>query len=201
MRSQAPALMPIFRSQHQASLLAWLLLHPSQEYTLSDLARRLGVPLTTLQREAGRLVEAGLLRDRTIGRARLLQANTEHRATTPLTQLLELTFGPLAVIAEEFTALPRAERVLIFGSWAQRYNGTPGPPPGDVDVLVIGRPTRADVYDAADRAQARLGMQVNPTIRTAQQWDDDADPLITQIKSADVVDVMPLREHVAKGFE
>ncbi|MGL5866075.1 MAG: MarR family transcriptional regulator [Dermatophilaceae bacterium] len=193
MRSQAPALMPIFRSQHQAALLAWLLLHPSEEYTLTDLAQRLGVPLTTVQREAGRLVEAGLLRDRTLGRARLLQANTDNRATTPLTQLLELTFGPLAVIAEEFTALPRTERVLIFGSWAQRYNGTPGPPPGDIDVLVIGQPPRLDVYDAADRAQARLGMQVNPTIRTAQQWDDDADPLIVQIKSTDIVDATPTK--------
>ncbi len=193
MRSQAPALMPIFRSQHQASLLAWLLLHPSQEYTLTDLAQRLNVPLTTLQREAGRLVEAGILRDRSLGRARLLQANTDNRATAPLTQLLELTFGPLAVITEEFTPLPRTERVLIFGSWAQRYNGTPGPPPNDVDVLVIGQPTRADVYDAADRAQARLGMQVNPTIRTPQQWDEDADPLIVQIKSADVVDATPTK--------
>jgi hypothetical protein len=30
------------------------------------------VPLTTLQREAQRLVQAGLLRDRTVGRGRLL---------------------------------------------------------------------------------------------------------------------------------
>src|SRR5665647_2664121 len=41
MRSEAPALMPIFRSQHQAALLAWLLLHPDDEYTLTDLAKRL----------------------------------------------------------------------------------------------------------------------------------------------------------------
>ncbi len=182
--------MPIFRSQHQASLLAWLLLHPQSEYTLTDLSRRLQVPMTTLQREAQRLVEAGLLRDRAVGRARLLQANTANRAAAPLTQLLELTFGPETVIKEEF-AIPGAERVLIYGSWAQRHSGTPGPPANDVDVLVVGSPTRADVYDAADRAQDRLGMQVNPVVRTTQQWDEDADPLITQIKSSDVVDVTP----------
>src|SRR5664280_578794 len=61
MRSEAPALMPIFRSQHQAALLAWLLLHPEDEYTLTELAKKLDVPLTTLQREAQRLVGAGIL--------------------------------------------------------------------------------------------------------------------------------------------
>ncbi len=182
--------MPIFRSQHQASLLAWLLMHPSDEYTLTDLAQRLQVPLTTLQREAGRLVDAGILRDRPLGRARLLQANTSNRATVHLTQLLEMTFGPQAIVEEEF-AIPGAKRVMIYGSWAERYNGTPGTPPNDVDVLVVGKVARADVYDAADRAQARLGMQVNPVVRTTQQWDEDIDPLIVQIKASDVVDVTP----------
>jgi AraC-like DNA-binding protein len=190
MRSPAPPLMPIFRSQHQASLLAWLLLHPHQEYTLTDLARRLDVPLTTLQREAQRLVQAGLLRDRTVGRARLLKANTDNRAAAPLTQLLQLTFGPETVIGEEF-AIPGAERVLIFGSWAERYHGKPGAQPNDVDVLVIGSPSRADVYDAADRAAGRLGMQVNPVLRSSQQWAEGIDPLIAQIKASDVVDVIP----------
>ena len=188
MRSEAPALMPIFRSQHQAALLAWLLLHPEDEYTLTELAKRLGVPLTTLQREAQRLVGAGILQDRTLGRARLLRANLSNRAATPLTQLLEVTFGPETVVGEEFD-LTNAEHVLIYGSWADRYHGTPGPPPNDVDVLVVGSLDRADVYDAADRAQARLGMQVNPVIRTPEQWADDADSLVLQIKASPTVDV------------
>jgi AraC-like DNA-binding protein len=193
MRSEAPALMPIFRSQHQAALLAWLLLHPEQEYTLTELAKKLGVPLTTLQREAQRLVSAGILQDRTIGRARLLRANLSNRAVVPLTQLLEVTFGPETVIGEEFR-LDDAEQVLIYGSWADRYHGTPGPPPNDVDVLVVGSLDRADVYDAADRAQLRLGMQVNPVIRTAEQWATDADSLVLQIKASPTVDVSAVRK-------
>lgn len=185
--------MPIFRSQHQASLLAWLFLHPQNEYTLTELAARLRVPLTTLHREAHRLVEAGLLRDRTVGRSRLLQANTTNRATAPLTQLLELSFGPETVIVEEFV-FPGIEHVLIYGSWAQRHNGTIGPPPNDIDVIVVGSPARADVYDAADRAQDRLGIQVNPVIRSAQQWDEEQDSLITQIKTSDRVDVTPAQQ-------
>jgi len=181
--------MPIFRSQHQAELLAWLLLHPEHEYTLTELAKRLDIPLTTLQREAQRLVGAGILQDRTLGRARLLRANLSNRAAAPLTQLLEVTFGPETVIGEEFD-LANAEKVLIYGSWAERYQGTPGPPPNDVDVLVVGNLDRADVYDAADRAQARLGMQVNPVTRTPEQWANDVDSLVLQIKASPKVDVI-----------
>lgn len=188
MRSAAPALMPIFRSQHQAALLAWLLLHPEHEYTVTELAKKLDVPLTTLQREVQRLVIAGLLQDRTVGRARLVRANLGNRAAAPLTQLLHVTFGPETVIGEEFD-LTNAEHVLIFGSWADRYRGTPGPAPNDVDVLVVGILDRADVYEAADRAQARLGMQVNPVIRTPQQWANDSDSLVLQIKASPTVGV------------
>lgn len=173
-------------------MLAWLLLHPDHEYTLTDLAKRLGVPLTTLQREAQRLVRAGILRDRTLGRARLLRANVANRAAAPLTQLLQVTYGPQTVIGDEFDFVG-AERVLIYGSWAERYHGVPGLPPNDVDVLVVGDIDRADVYGAADRAQARLGMQVNPVVRTRQQWADDADSLVLQIKASPTVDVAPER--------
>jgi len=47
MRGEGRALKPIFRSRHQATLLAWLLLHPEHEYTLTELAKRLDVLLTT----------------------------------------------------------------------------------------------------------------------------------------------------------
>ena len=182
--------MPIFRSRHQAALLAWLLLHPEHDYTLTELARRLDVPLTTLQREAQRLVGAGILHDRTLGRARLLRANLSNRAAVPLTQILEVTFGSETVIGEEFE-LTNAEPVLIHGSWADRYHGTLCPPPHDVDVIVVGSLDRADVCDAADRAQARLDMQVSPIIRTPEQWADDADSLVLQIKALPTVDATP----------
>lgn len=63
-----------------------------------------------------------------------------------------------------------------------RSPGTPGPPPHDIDVLVIGDARRADMYDAAARAQTRLGLQVNPVLRTPEQWSADHDPLIEQVK-------------------
>ena len=190
MRSAAPALLPVFRSQLQADILAELLLNPEREYSLTDLAQRFGAPLSTVHGEVKRLTEAGLLRRRNIGRSAMVQANPGNRLVEPLAQLLFLSWGPLQVIANEFAELNGAERVLIFGSWAARYLQRPGPPPHDLDVLVVGLPTRESVYDAADRAQQRLAMPVHPVIRPAEAWRDATDPLIQQIQSGPFVTVL-----------
>ncbi len=174
----------------------WMLLHPEQEYGVTEMAARLGVPLSTLHREVIRLDEAGLVASRTQGRNRLIRANVDHPAAKALTQLLEITFGPRVVIAEEL-AIQGAEQVVIFGSWAARYDGQTGPSPNDIDVLVVGKVDRADVYDAADRANARLGIEVNPVVRTAKQWADPEDALVAQIKESAHVTVLDAREPVA----
>jgi DNA-binding transcriptional ArsR family regulator len=192
MRSRAPDLLPIFRSRHQAEILAWLYLHPGTEHTISQLAERFGVAQSTLHREVERLVAAGLIHERMAGRTRLLTAATDHRAAAPLAQLLAVTFGPLSVVADEFAEVQRVESAHIYGSWAARYEGVPGPPPSDVDVLVVGQPTRTDVYAASDRAQDRLGIPVNPTIRTHAQWIDPSDALVKEIRNSPLVTVFDL---------
>ena len=102
-----------------------------------------------------------------------------------------LTFGPRAVIGEEFAHVD-ADRVVIFGSWAARLQGEPGPPPADIDVLVIGdRVTRDEVYEAAERAEARLGRPINPVVRTAHAWQHAADdPLLDEIQRRPLIEVM-----------
>jgi len=195
MRTRAPALLPLFRGQAQAELLTWLFLHPGQEFGLTDLARRIGVSVPTVHREAQRLVEASLVTETILGRNRLLKANPAHPAAESLTRLLEVTFGPRQVIAEEFADLPGAQQVLIFGSWAARYAGVPGHAPADVDVMVIGNDVdRGDLYAAADAAQQRLGIPVNPVIRTPAQWDGPADRLSAQLHTQPLVAVCPLPE-------
>ncbi len=187
MRSDAPPLMPIFRSRHQADLLTWLLLHPDQEYTVTELADRLDVPLTTLHREAQRLVNAEILRGRTVGRARLLKANPDHPAAPALTRLLEVTFGPHTVIEDEFADLARVHRVLIYGSWAARYHGEPGRAPNDLDVLVIGSPDRDAVDDAAERAERVVDVPVQATVRSRSQWMSAKEAFVQQVKARPLV--------------
>jgi DNA-binding transcriptional ArsR family regulator len=167
-------------------MLTLLLLHPDTEYTLSEVAGNLNLPLTTVQREAARLAGSGLIRERRVGRSRLVSANPASRYTRPLTELVSLAFGPQFVIGEEFAALGAAA-VAIFGSWAARYEGVTGPAPNDVDVLVIGDAPRSDMYEAAERAEERLGLPVNPVLCSRQRWFAAADPLIQQVRSAPLV--------------
>lgn len=180
----APPLLPIFRSPHQANLLATLFLHPENDYTLAELARRLHVGPSTLHKEVHRLIEADLIHSRPVGRARLLRANTANLVSEPLTRLLVTTVGPHLVVADEFAEVERVDAVMIYGSWAARYHGTPGRPPHDLDVLVLGTPPRSDVYEAADRVQQRIDFPVNPVIRPRSSWQGSADPLIQQVKDS-----------------
>jgi hypothetical protein len=59
-----------------------------------------------------------------------------------------------------------------------------------LDVLIVGEPARQAVYDAADRAQQRVRMPVNPVIRTGDAWRQAADPLVQQIQSGPLVTVL-----------
>jgi AraC-like DNA-binding protein len=186
MRSDAPTLLPILRSRHLAEILTLLLLHPDAEYSLSEVASELRLPLTTVQREMTRLSAARLIRERRVGRARLVSADPASRYTRPLTELLTLSFGPHFVIGEEFRSVD-AVAVAIYGSWAARYEGLAGRAPHDVDVLVIGDVPRRDLYEAAEQSEQRLGLPVNPVVCSLERWFAASDPLIQQIRSAPLV--------------
>jgi DNA-binding transcriptional ArsR family regulator len=199
MRSDAPRLLPVLRSQHQADLLTLLLLHPEEEYTIADLARRVAAPQSTVSGEVRRLADADILAVRPVGRSRLVKANMSSRLAGPLTELLTLTYGPHVVIADEFAGLEDVVLVVIFGSWAARYQGQRGRPPNDVDVLVVGTPDRVAMYAAAERAESRLGRPVNPTICSPDQWADPTGPFVREVKSRPYVSVIDHAAGVAGG--
>jgi DNA-binding transcriptional ArsR family regulator len=201
MRSDAPRLLPVLRSQHQADLLAVLLLHPEQEYTIADLTQRLRIPQSTVSGEVRRLADADILTVRPVGRSRLVRANASSRLVGPLTELVTLTYGPHVVIADEFADLQDVASVVIFGSWAARYQGQRGMPPDDVDVLVVGAPDRIAMYGAAERAESRLGRPVNPTVCSPDQWAQPAKPFIVEVKSRPYVTVIDDAADATAGAE
>jgi hypothetical protein len=53
--------------------------------------------------------------------------------------------------------------------------------------MVIGDVPRSDLYEAAERAEQRLGLPVNPVLRSRERWLADADPLVQQIRASPVV--------------
>jgi predicted nucleotidyltransferase len=124
-----------------------------------------------------------------IGRSKLIRANADNPYYEPLSRLALMSFGPPQVIREELGAIEGIEQLFIFGSWAARYAGKQGPAPHDVDVLIIGAPDRDEVYEAARRAQDRLGREVNTTIRKAEQWHGAQDGFARQLRSSPLVQI------------
>lgn len=165
------ALLPILRSQLQGELLALLYLHPESEYSLTEAAAQIGATVRAVHHEVGRLVDAGLVQERRHGNLRLIKAG-DTRLTRPLTELLALTYGPLPVLARELAALQGVAEAFIFGSWARRFAGEAGPPPADVDVLVIGTADLDDLDEAARRVEKTLLRPVNITRVLPHRWAD-----------------------------
>jgi hypothetical protein len=190
MRSIAPVVLPIFRTQTQGEILALVLDNPEREWTVSELAAATGAALTTIQSEIARLELGDLLTSRKVGRTRLVRANTRNPIIAPLTQVVLLSFGPKIVIAREFASL-KAEHIIIFGSWAARISGVAGKTPGDIDVLIVSDSVkRAEAYEAAERAQERLGQPVNPVIRSTTAWQSpSSDPLLDELLRRPYIEV------------
>ena len=114
------------------------------------------------------------------GRRRLVTA-ADSAVFRPLRDLMGIVYGVPAVIAEEFGGLEAS--VTIFGSWAARWQGEPGPVPGDVDVLVVGEADSTDAWAAASRATDRLGIEVNVVARTSDEWADDTSGFAQEVRS------------------
>ncbi|WP_146877527.1 ArsR family transcriptional regulator [Actinomadura madurae] len=182
-RARAPEQFPIFRSRLQGELLARLLLGPGREISMLDLAVMLRTDLASVMREVERLARAGLLVLRRTMAGRVVTRDTSSPLYEPLARLLMLTFGPAAVVAEEFGRFPAVREIYLFGAWAERYDGVPGTPPGDVEVLAIGEIGPDLAFDAAQEAAARLGLPVHPVVRTPHQWQDDTDPFLREIRT------------------
>lgn len=167
-RTPAPPLLPIFRSQQQAELLALLLGDPDLELGLTDLAERTGIPHPSVYREVERAETAGLVTSRRVGRTRLVRANLASPYYDGLADVLTRAFGVPAVLSEAVRGIEGIEGAYVFGSWAARHAGERGVRPvGDIDLLMLGTPDRDALYDAVHVAERRLGREVQVTIREA----------------------------------
>jgi DNA-binding transcriptional ArsR family regulator len=188
MKQAPPMLLPILRSAFQGEFLAWVFLHPEQEFSLTDLAQRFGVSRSTAMREANHFVAAGLVSERRQGNLRFVRARNDNVVAGPLAELLALTYGPSAVLGELLASISGVEEAYVYGSWAARYRGEGGDVPRDVDVLIVGDADEDDLFDAARSAERALGREVNIRRVPAQTWHTpDSDPFVTSLRSHPLV--------------
>jgi hypothetical protein len=181
-------LAPVLRSETQARLLAALLLRPDREASIADLARETGADPGNLHSEVERLVRAGILVDRRVGRTRLLHTS-DSPLNRPLADLLLLGYGPKVALEEALQDAKGIEHVFIGGSWAARYLGENGPFPRDIDVIVVGAPDRDDVTEIVVDALTAMGHDAQVIFRSPSAWRDARDAFTRTAKAGPLVDV------------
>jgi len=165
-KSPAPALLPILRSKQQGEVLFYLLGNPEKQVSLTDLSKQLSFPYASVHREVERSLAAGLVTSRSVGRTRLIQANTESPYFESLADLLLKAFGPHVVLGKLLGSVDGVAEAFVIGSWASAYQRVKQERPiGDIDVLVLGDPDRDALYTVATEAERRLGREVQVVIR------------------------------------
>jgi hypothetical protein len=189
----SPSLLPVLRSRQQGDLLMTVLTDAANEFSLRELEQQLRIPYATVHRDIERAERAGLIQSRKVGRTRLVRANTESPYFTGLADVLLKAFGPPWVLSRALRSVAGIERALLFGSWAARYHDIDGKRPvGDIDLLVLGRPDRDALYRATSDTAARLGRDVQVTMRGADWLEHGAGTFHDTVTRQPLVEV-PLK--------
>ncbi len=160
--------LPIFRSPEQERVLAELFLFADGPVSLSELARRAGTSLGGIHKEVERLEAAGLVKSRTQGRNRMVEADNSSPVYSEITGLLLKTLGPETLLREALASIDGIREAFIYGSWADPNAGNPA----DIDVLVVGKPDIGAIYDSVAALEIRLGRPINVSVRAPDDWDD-----------------------------
>jgi uncharacterized protein len=143
------------------AILSLLYGHADEAFYLRQIVRATRVGLGAAQREVKQLSDAGILQRVVHGREVYYQANRGCPVFGELKSLILKTAGAGAVIQTALSPLADRIRVaFIFGSTA-RSNERKG---SDVDLLVVGDVTFAQVVSAIHESQDTLGREINPTV-------------------------------------
>ena len=151
------------------SRLAILCLYRNAErrYYLRQLVNTTQRGMGAVQRELRLLANAGLILREREGRQVYYHANRECPIFEELKAILVKTAGLADVLRDRLRPLADRCRVaFIYGSFAQGTDNTES----DVDVVVIGNVTFAEVSDALGDLQSDLGREVNPTVYSAVEF-------------------------------
>lgn len=156
MRTSAPALLPLFRSDLQARLLALLFLDAGRGYATSDLRAATGASPASLHRELARLEGAGLVEVEHVGRTKVHRAAQDSPLFEPLRILIERTMGIEVALRTRLEPIAGIELAAIYGSFAEGRVG----PGSDIDLLVVSDADLGEIYDAVAEVEALAGREI-----------------------------------------
>ena len=148
-------------------ILAAVLVRPEKAWYASELARRMHVPSSSLQRELHRLTDAGILKTYRRGRMTYYQANAESPLYGDLRGLLLKTAGLVDVLADALKPLTRQLQVVfVYGSMASGSEQLDS----DIDLMVVGTVSPAELALPLRRTGELLGRPINPTVYSPAEF-------------------------------
>ena len=154
-------------SKNRRRVLSLLLGHADEAFYLRQIVRASGGGVGVIQRELGHLVECGILRRTPRGKEVYFQADPECPVFAELKSLLMKTAGLADVLRTALAPLAdRIEVAFVFGSVAQGKERRQS----DVDVLIVGNVSFADVVTALGPAQDQLHREVNPSVYPPEEF-------------------------------
>jgi predicted nucleotidyltransferase len=162
-------------------ILAATLVQPDKAWYVSELARRMGVPASSLQRELQDLSEVGILKTHRQGRMVYYQADRDSPVFPDLRGLLLKTAGLVDVLAHALKPLAAKLRAaFVYGSIAAGTEQSDS----DIDLMVVGQVSPAELALPLRRARELLGREINPTVYTLAEFEKKLaanDPFLKQV--------------------
>ena len=157
----------LFPNQYRRKVLALLLMQPDQKMHLRELARQTQAAPGTLKKELDALCHVGLLTSERVGNQVQFQANQSHPVFAELQALIRKTTGLADVLRQALQ--PLGEQValaFVFGSMASgsAHAGS------DVDLLVVGSASFAQVVEATYAVNAPPATEINTKVMTPAEW-------------------------------
>lgn len=155
-------------SSTQQRVLGMLFGQPDRSFYATELINILGVGSGAVQRELARLAQSGLVTVSKVGTQKHYQANPDSPVFHELSGLITKTVGlaePLREALAPFSS--RIKAAFVYGSVAAGSDTAKS----DIDLMLICDDLGyADVFEALQTTETRLGRPVNPTLYTPVEW-------------------------------
>jgi len=157
----------VFFGKTRQAVLSLLYGHADQAFYLREIVRNTGAGLGPVQREVKQLSEVGILKRTVRGHQVYYQANLSSPVFRELKGLVTKTAGVADILKDALSPLSgRIRTAFIYGSVVrgEERNGS------DVDVLVVGNATFAEVSSALSDVQKTLSREINPTVYPIKEF-------------------------------
>ncbi|TXE35186.1 nucleotidyltransferase domain-containing protein [Serratia marcescens] len=154
-------------SEYRRKVLSLLFIEAGRAFHVREIARRTATQAGTLHKELSRLAESGILLRQRQGNQICYQANADCLIFPELAAIFRKVCGPAECLRQTLAAFGEAiERAFIFGSVASGKATAAS----DIDVLIVGKLSFAEVIQAVYPLQATLGREINPKLYSPEEW-------------------------------